>query len=49
MELVGDVGHVESCFDLFRASVSVSARQVHSLQQTYDRLRNHFECTLWYS
>jgi hypothetical protein len=26
MELLGDVGHMESCFDLFGDSVSVSAR-----------------------
>ena len=26
MELLGDVGHVESCFDLFGDSVSVGAR-----------------------
>jgi hypothetical protein len=26
MELLGDIGHVESCFGLFGDSVSVSAR-----------------------
>jgi hypothetical protein len=26
MELLGDVGHLESCFGLFRDSVSVGAR-----------------------
>jgi hypothetical protein len=40
MVLLGDVGHVESCFGLFGDSVSVDARQVHSLHQTYHRLRN---------
>ena len=49
MELLGDVGHVESCFDLFGNSVSVSARWVHDLRQTYHRLRYHFGHTQWYS
>jgi hypothetical protein len=31
MELVGDVGHVESRFGLFGDSVSVSATLVHGL------------------
>jgi hypothetical protein len=31
MELLGDMGHVESCFDPFRESVSVGEREVHSL------------------
>jgi hypothetical protein len=31
MELVSDVGHVESCFILFGDSVSVGARLVHGL------------------
>ena len=47
MELLGDVGHVESHFFLFGDSVSVSARQVHGLRQTYHRLKNHFGRTLW--
>jgi hypothetical protein len=42
MELLGDVGHVESCFSLFGGSVSVGARLVHGLRQMYHRLRNHF-------
>jgi hypothetical protein len=33
MELVGDMGHVESQFFLFRDSVSVSARSVHGLHK----------------
>jgi hypothetical protein len=37
MELLGDVGHVESSFGLFGASVSVSARYVHGLHQTYSK------------
>ena len=38
MELLGDVGHVESHFGLFGDSVSVGAREVHGLRQTYHRL-----------
>jgi hypothetical protein len=34
MELLGDVGHVESHFALFRDGVSVGARKVHGLRQT---------------
>jgi hypothetical protein len=32
MELLGDVGHVESHFGLFGHSVSDGARQVHGLR-----------------
>jgi hypothetical protein len=42
MELLGDVGHVESHFCLFGDSVSVSARQVLGLCKTYHRLRKSF-------
>jgi hypothetical protein len=49
MELHGDVGHVESCFGLFGDSVGVGARQVQDLHQMYNRLRNHFGRTRWYS
>jgi hypothetical protein len=42
MELLGDVGHVESCIGPFGGSVSVSARKVHCLRQTNYMLRNHF-------
>ena len=45
MELLGDVGHVEPRFDLFGDSVSVGARYVHGLRQTYHSLRNRFEHT----
>ena len=48
MELVGDVGHVESHFFLFGDSVGVGARWVHCLRQTYHRLRNHFGRTRSY-
>jgi hypothetical protein len=40
MELLGDVGHVETCFDPFRDSVGVCASQELGLRQTCHRLRN---------
>jgi hypothetical protein len=49
MELLGDVGHVESHFGLFGDSVIVGARYVHGLCQTYHRFRNCFGHTQWYS
>jgi hypothetical protein len=45
--LVCDMGHVESHFSPFGDNVSVSARQVHGLHQTYHRHRNRFEHTRW--
>ena len=48
MELLGDVGHVESCFGPFGDSGSVGARLEHGLRQMYHRLKNHFGRTLWY-
>ena len=67
MGLLGDVGHVESCFgpfgdrlvpvqerckvsrfSPFGDSVSVGARKVHGLRQTYHRLRNRFGRIRWY-
>jgi hypothetical protein len=47
MELVSDVGPVESHFSLFGDSVIVSARLVHGLHRTYHRHRDHFGCTRW--
>ena len=35
MELQGHMGHVESHFDPFVHSVSVGARLVHGVRQTY--------------
>ena len=35
MELLGDVGHVESRFDPFGDGVSVAARLLQGLRQTY--------------
>jgi hypothetical protein len=49
MDLLGDVGHVESRFSPFGDSISVGARKMHGLRQTYRRLRNHFGRTRWYS
>jgi hypothetical protein len=49
MEFLGDMGHVESYFSPFGNYVSVGARKVHSLRQTYYRLRNDFGCARWYS
>jgi hypothetical protein len=37
MELLGDVGHMESCFGLVEDGVSVRAREVHGL----------LKCTTW--
>ena len=48
MELLGDMGHVQSHFSLFGDSVSVGARYVHGLQQTYHRLRNRLGRSRWY-
>ena len=49
MELLCDVGHVESPFRPFGDSVSVSARYVRGLRQTYHQLRDRFGRTRWYS
>jgi uncharacterized membrane protein len=49
MELLGDAGHVESCFGLFRDSVGVGTRHVHNLREAYRKLRNHFKHTGWHS
>jgi len=48
MELHDDVCHMESCFGLFRNSVSFGARYVHGLRVMHHSLRNHFRCTCWY-
>jgi hypothetical protein len=39
MELLGYVGHMDSCFGPFGDYVCVSARYVHGLHQMYHRLR----------
>jgi hypothetical protein len=42
MELLGNLGHVESCFGLFADSANLDARLVYGLHQKYHRLRNCF-------
>ena len=47
MELLGDVGHVESYVGLFGDSVRVGAIWVHGLRRTYHRLGNRFGHSRW--
>jgi hypothetical protein len=47
MELIIDVGRVESRFSPLGDSVNVNAREVHGLHRTYHRHRNHFGRTRW--
>jgi hypothetical protein len=47
MEFLGEVGHMEPHFGLFRDSVSVGARYVHGLRRTYHLLINRFGRTRW--
>ena len=49
IELLGDVGLVESRFGPFGDSVSVGAREVHGFRQMYHRHINHFEHSRWQS
>jgi hypothetical protein len=49
MELLGDLGHVESRFGPFADSANLDARLMHGLCQTYHRLRNHFGRIGWNS
>jgi hypothetical protein len=49
MVLLGDEAQMEARFGLFGDRASFSARKVHSLRQTYHRLRNRFGHTGWYS
>ena len=49
MDLLGDVGHLESRFSPFGDGVSVSATKLRGMRQMYHRLRNHFGHTQWYS
>jgi len=48
MELLYDVCYMESCFGLFRNSVSFGARYVHGLRLMHHILRNLFGSTCWY-
>ena len=49
MELLGDVGLVESRFGPFGDSISVGARYLHGLRHMYHWLRNCFGRTRWNS
>jgi hypothetical protein len=49
MEILGDMGHVESRFGPFRDSVNIGARKVHGLRKTHHWLQNCLGCTRWYS
>ena len=49
MELLADVGRVESSFSPFGDGVSVSARLDHDLRQKYHRLRYRLGRTRWFS
>jgi hypothetical protein len=49
MELLGNLGHVKSCFDLFSDNANLDARYVHGLRRTDHRLENHFGRTRWNS
>ena len=42
MELLGDVGDVQSLLFLFGDCVNVGASKVHGLPEMYHRLRNRF-------
>jgi hypothetical protein len=42
MELLHDMGHAQSHFDLMGDIVCVGVRKVHDLCQTYHMLKNHF-------
>jgi hypothetical protein len=46
MELLSDVGLVESHFGSFGDGVRVSARYVHDLRQMYHRLSNHLDAPI---
>jgi hypothetical protein len=48
MELLGDFVLMESHLFLFVDSVSVGARYVHSLCETYHWLKNRFGHNQWY-
>ena len=43
MELLGDMGHVVSCFGPFGGSANLDAGEVHGLRRTYHRLENIFD------
>jgi hypothetical protein len=45
IELLGDVGLVESYFGLFGDTNNLDVGLVHGFNRTYHRLRNHYGCT----
>ena len=49
MVLLGDEAQLDARFGPFGDGVSVGARYVHGLRQTYHRLQNRFGRTRWYS
>ena len=49
MELLGDVGHVNSHFGLFGDIVGVDAIYLQALRRTYHRHGNQFRRTRWNS
>jgi hypothetical protein len=49
MDLLGDMGHVDSRIGPFGDGVSVGVGYVHSVRQTYHSLKNHFGHTRCYS
>jgi hypothetical protein len=48
MELLSGKAQVEARVGPFSGGVSVGARMVHDLCQTYHRLKNRFGRTRWY-
>ena len=49
MELIGDVGHVESHFGPFGDSVNLGARSVQDLNRMYHGHENRFGRNVWNS
>jgi hypothetical protein len=49
MVLLGEEAQVEAAFGLFGDGISVDVRSLDSLCQTYNRVKNHFGHTRWYS
>jgi hypothetical protein len=49
MVLLGDEAQVDARFALFGDMANIDAREVLGLRRTYQRLRNRFGRTRWYS
>ena len=49
MELLSDMGRVESRFGPFGDSANLDTKLVHRLRRTYRRLGHHFGRTRWNS